>query len=76
LLVNDVRTSSAYHLASTLRYEPQLYAVVVAKGRPGLRETVLGALSQLLRSGVYGEVLSRWHVPDGAVQQITINSSR
>lgn len=76
LLVNDVRTRSAYHLASTLRYEPQLYAMVVAKGRPGLRETVLGALTQLLRSGVYGEVLSRWHVQDGAVQQITINSSR
>jgi polar amino acid transport system substrate-binding protein len=75
-LVNDVRTRSAYQLASTLQYEPELYDMVVAKGRPGLRETVLGALTQLLRSGVYAEVLSRWHVQDGAVQQITINSSR
>ena len=76
LLVNDIRTRSAYQLASTVQYEPQLSAMVVAKGRPGLRATVLGALTQLPHCGVYAEVPSRWHVQDGAVQQITINSSR
>jgi polar amino acid transport system substrate-binding protein len=75
-LVKDVRTRSQYQLASTLQYEPGLYGVVVAKSQPGLREAVQGALTKLLASGVYADVLSRWHVQDSAVQQITVNSSR
>ena len=75
-LVNDVRTRSQYQLASTPQYEPGLYGIVVAKSQPGLRDAVQGALEQLLRSGVYADVLARWHVQDGAVQQITVNSSR
>jgi polar amino acid transport system substrate-binding protein len=75
-LVNDVRTRSQYQLASTLQYEPGLYGVAVAKSQPQLRDAVAGALQQLLRSGVYADILARWHVQDGAVQQITINSGR
>src|ERR1019366_2003533 len=69
-LVKDVRTRSQYQLASTLQYEPGLYGVVVAKSQPGLREAVQGALTKLLASGVYADVLSRWHAPASAVQQI------
>ena len=75
-LVNDVRTRSQYQLASTLQYEPGLYGIVVAKGQPGIRDAVAGALAQLLHSGVYADILARWHVQDGAVQQISINSGR
>jgi len=75
-LVNDARTRSQYQLASTLQYEPGQYGVFVAKTAPGLRDAVQGALEQLQRSGAYSVVLDRWHVQDGAVQQITINSSR
>jgi polar amino acid transport system substrate-binding protein len=75
-LVNDVRTRSQYQLASTLQYEPALYGIVVSKSQPGLRAAVQGALEQLLRNGGYADTLSRWHVQEGAVQQITINSSR
>jgi polar amino acid transport system substrate-binding protein len=75
-LVNDIRTRSQYQLASTLQYEPGPYGVFVAKTQPGLRVAVQGALDQLLRSGGYAGILDRWHVRDGAVQQITINSSR
>jgi polar amino acid transport system substrate-binding protein len=75
-LVNDVRTRSQYQLVSTLQYEPGLYGVVVAKSQPGLRAAVQGALEELLRDGRYTEILNRWHVQEGAVQQITINSSR
>lgn len=75
-LVNDPRTRSQYQLASTVQYEPGSYGVVVAKSQPGLREAVQGALEELRRSGVYAQILSTWHVQDGAVQQITINSSR
>jgi len=75
-LVNDVRTRSQYQLASTAQYEPGLYGIVVAKNRVPLRDAVQGALKELQRSGVYADVLARWHVQSGAVQQITLNSSR
>jgi polar amino acid transport system substrate-binding protein len=75
-LVNDVRTKSQYQLASDVQYEPGPYGIAVAKDQPRLRDAVQGALEELRRSGVYADVLSRWHVQDGAVQQITINSSR
>jgi len=75
-LVNDARTRSEYQLASTLQYEPGLYGIAVAKTKPGLRDAVQGALEKLLRNGVYAEILARWHVQDGAVQQITIDSGR
>ena len=75
-LVNDARTRSQYQLASDLQYEPGLYGVVVAKSQPGLRAAVQGALEQLLRNGEYTQILDKWHVQEGAVQQITINSNR
>lgn len=75
-LVNDVRTRSQYQLASSQQYEPGLYGIVVAKGQPGLRDAVRGALEQLLRNGTYADVLARWHVQEGAVRQITVNSGR
>ncbi len=75
-LVNDVRTKSQYQLASNAQYEAGLYGVVVSKSQPLLRDAVQGALKELLRSGAYAAVLARWHVQTGAVQQITINSSR
>jgi len=75
-LVNDPRTRSQYQLASTQQYEPGPYGIAVAKDQPGLRDAVRGALEQLLRNGVYTDVLARWHVQDSAVHQITINSSR
>jgi polar amino acid transport system substrate-binding protein len=76
LLVSEPRTRSQYELASSKQYEPGPYGIVVAKNQPGLRDAVLGALQELQRSGVYTEVLSRWHVEAGALQAITINSGR
>lgn len=75
-LVNDIRTKSQYQFASTEQYEPGLYGIVVAKSQPGLRDAIRGALKELLSSGVYADVLARWHVQSGAVPQITVNSSR
>lgn len=75
-LVNDARTKSHYQLASNTQYEPGLYGIVVSKSQPLLRDAVQGALQVLLRSGAYSAVLARWHVQSGAVQKITINSSR
>jgi polar amino acid transport system substrate-binding protein len=74
--VNDPRTRSNYQLASTTQYEPGLYGIVVAKSQPSLREAVQGACEELLRSGVYNDVMARWGVRDGAVHRISINSDR
>jgi len=75
-LVNDVRTTSQYQLASSAQYEPGLYGVVVAKNKIPLRQAVQVALTDLEHSGAYAETLARWHVQSGAVQQITVNSGR
>ena len=75
-LANDPHTSSSYQLASTTQYEPGLYGILVAKNQPRLRDAVQGALEELLSSGVYTEVLSRWHVQAGAVTKITVNGNR
>jgi polar amino acid transport system substrate-binding protein len=75
-LVNNLRTRSQYQLASSAQYEPGLYGIVVAKFQTGLRDAVQGALEELLRSGVYADVLSRWQVQAGAVMKITVNSGR
>jgi polar amino acid transport system substrate-binding protein len=75
-LANDSRTKAQYQLASNAQYEPGLYGIVVAKSQVGMRDAVRGALEQLLRNGVYADVLARWHVQSGAVQQISVNSNR
>lgn len=75
-LVTESRTKSHYQLASTTQYEPGLYGVAVPKGARGLRDAVQGAFEQLLRSGVYADVLERWGVENGAVDRISINSDR
>lgn len=75
-LVDDPRTNSNYQLASTTQYEPGLYGIVVVKGRLGLRDALQGACEELLRSGVYGDILARWDVDDGAVERVSINSGR
>jgi polar amino acid transport system substrate-binding protein len=75
-LVNDPRTRAQYQLASTTQFEPAPYGIAVAKSQTRLRDAVQGALEELLRTGVYRDVLSRWHVRDGAVQRITVNSGR
>jgi polar amino acid transport system substrate-binding protein len=75
-LVNDPHTRSNYQLVSTVQYEPGLYGIVVAKSQPSLREAVQGACEELLRSGVYNAVLTRWGVSDGAITRISLNSNR
>jgi polar amino acid transport system substrate-binding protein len=75
-LVNDPRTRSHFQLASTTQYEPGRYGIAVAKGQTGLRDAVQGALARLLRSGDYAAVLKTWHVQDGSLDRISINSDR
>jgi polar amino acid transport system substrate-binding protein len=75
-LVSDPRTKPHYQLASDTQYEPGLYGVAVSKGDLGLRDAVQGAFEELVRSGLYADVLARWAVSGGAVDRISINSDR
>ena len=75
-LVNDARTRSHFQLASTTQYEPGLYGIAVAKGQPALRDAVQGALELLLEAGDYEDVLEHWHVEDGSVDRVSVNSDR
>lgn len=74
LLVSDRRTASQYQLASTTQYEPGLYGVAVDKHDLRLRDAVQGALEKLVRHGWYRDVLRRWGVQQGAVDDVTVNS--
>jgi polar amino acid transport system substrate-binding protein len=75
-IINAPRTGSKYQFATTRQFEPAPYGIAVAKNQTGLRDALQGALKELLRSGVYGDVLSKWHVGEGAIKEITINSNR
>jgi polar amino acid transport system substrate-binding protein len=75
-LVKDPRTRSNYQLASTIQYDPGLYGIVVAKSQPALRDSIRGACQELIRTGVYNDILVRLAVVDGAVQRISLNSDR
>jgi polar amino acid transport system substrate-binding protein len=73
-LSTDRRTSAHYQLAASTQYEPSPYGIAVAKDRAELRDSVRGALEQVMRSGAYAEVLQRWGVPSGALETATINA--
>jgi polar amino acid transport system substrate-binding protein len=75
-LVNDARTRSHFQLASTTQYEPGLYGIAVAKEQPGLRDAVQGAMERVVDAGEYSGVLERWHVQDGSVNRVSVNSDR
>lgn len=73
-LTTDARTRSHFQLASTAQYEPGPYGIAVAKDRAQLRDVLYDTMTQLMRTGVYTEVLRRWSVTDGAVPEVTINA--
>ena len=74
-LTNDAASRTHYQLASTVQYEPGLYGIAVAKSNPELRDALHLALDQLMRDGVYHELLLRWGVTTGALQSTSINGA-
>jgi polar amino acid transport system substrate-binding protein len=71
---SDTKTRGNYQLASDTQYEPGAYGVAIAKDRSDLRDVLRDALQQLIRNGVYAEVLHRWSVTEGALKTATINN--
>jgi polar amino acid transport system substrate-binding protein len=73
-LAADVRTRSYYQLASTVQYEPGLFGLAIAKGNTELREALHGALDEIMKSGLYAELLQRWGLSTGALTASSINA--
>ena len=74
-LANDPSSRTHYQLASTVQYEPGLYGIAVAKDSQALRDALYEGLGQLMRSGVYQELLLRWGLTTGALQAAAINGA-
>lgn len=74
-LASDPATRTHYQLASTVQYEPGLYGLAVAKNNTELRDALYGALGELMRTGVYNELLLRWGLTTGALQASSINGA-
>jgi len=74
-LAADGRTGNYFQLASAAQYEPGLFGIPVAKGNIQLRDALQAALSQVIASGVYADLLTRWGVSDGAVTSATVNGA-
>ncbi|GAB2611913.1 ABC transporter substrate-binding protein [Paractinoplanes abujensis] len=66
-LATDTRTKAFYQLASTTQYEPGLFGMAFAKNSPELRDAVQAAFDELVRTGVYTELLQRWGIGSGAI---------
>jgi polar amino acid transport system substrate-binding protein len=74
-LANDPSSRTHYQLASTVQYEPGLYGIAVAKNNRAMRDALHEALGELMRSGVYQELLQRWGLATGALPESSINGA-
>ncbi|GLY99508.1 ABC transporter substrate-binding protein [Actinoplanes sp. NBRC 103695] len=74
-LTTEPATRAHYQLASTVQYEPGLYGIAVAKNNVQLRDALHKALDELMRTGVYKELLLRWGLTTGALEASSINGA-
>jgi polar amino acid transport system substrate-binding protein len=74
-LVNAPRTKAHYQLASTAQYEPGQYGIAVNKQDVALRDVLKDAIDELIRTGVYAEVLAGWDVEGGGVKSSEVNGA-
>jgi polar amino acid transport system substrate-binding protein len=72
-LASDSRTSNYYELASAAQYEPGFIGIPFAKRNTKLRDAVKAALDQVIKSGVYADLLARWGLTKGAVTSAVVN---
>lgn len=74
-LTTEPATRAHYQLASTVQYEPGLYGIAIAKNNVQLRDALHKALDELMRTGVYQELLLRWGLTTGALEASSINGA-
>lgn len=74
-LANDPASRTHYQLASTTQYEPGRYGIAIPKNAPALRDAMHDALGELMRAGVYQELLQRWGLTTGGLPEPSINAA-
>jgi polar amino acid transport system substrate-binding protein len=75
-LAGESTTKAHYQLASDTQYEPGLYGIAVVRDQAQFRDAIRDALTEVIRTGAYTKVLTKWGVSEGAVRQTSINSGR
>lgn len=58
---------------ATEQLQPGPYGIAVAKDNTELRDALAKALDQVIRSGEYDKILTKWHLSSGAAQNAVIN---
>ncbi|GID33191.1 ABC transporter substrate-binding protein [Paractinoplanes brasiliensis] len=66
-LASNTRTKAFYQLASETQYEPGRFGIAIAKDSTELRDAIQAAFDELVRTGVYTELLQRWGLESGAI---------
>ncbi|MDY7088849.1 MAG: ABC transporter substrate-binding protein [Actinomycetota bacterium] len=66
-LATNTRTKAFYQLASDAQYEPGRFGIAVAKDSTELRDAIQAAFDELVRTGVYTELLQRWGLESGSI---------
>jgi polar amino acid transport system substrate-binding protein len=72
-LTTQERTRADFQLASSVQYEPGFYGIAVPKDQTRLRDALREAMARIVRSGEYAQVLEKWGVSSGAVDQPLLN---
>lgn len=73
-LASDPRSRSAFELVSDEQHEPAPFGIAVSRANAGLAPVLRDAMSEVLASGEYEAVLTRWNLRGGAVSAITLNA--
>lgn len=66
-LASNTRTKAFYQLASDTQYEPGRFGIAIAKDSAELRDAIQAAFDELVRTGVYTELLQRWGLESGTI---------
>lgn len=73
-LASDPRSRSAFELVSDDQHEPAPFGIAVSRVTTGLAPVLRDALTEVVESGEYADVLRRWNLEGGAVTAITLNA--
>jgi polar amino acid transport system substrate-binding protein len=73
-IASDPRSRSAFELVSDEQHEPAPFGIAVSRTNEGLAPVLQDAMSEVLASGEYADVLARWNLQGGAVEEITLNA--
>lgn len=73
-MASDPKSRSAFELASDEQHDPAPFGIAVSRTDPGLAPVVHDAVRAVLASGELEDVLARWNLEAGQVEEIGFNT--